>query len=1661
MPKDEILKRQSISFSTKYKQPYLDSDRFEDLHTLEATGHSYSEFGDSKTGEDIQREDKKSQNLKPVPTQSTWTVSDFAGWIGLASKQNEDTEQITFRSRKIAVSDDSYLEKLNNEGETETSSSGWFQSTVTGLLHFGSEKTGLGLLYKKNGPEIHDSSISTESADQHGSTILEKGNEEYSDSAVSKSNWFDVTLSDLFNFGYSKETEEYTNRAAEGNDEEQQTVSGQLAETSMDEGLRKQSTEFRVHEEQEDKKYIQETPNTKVRKTDSEEQIAKELTDFKDARDTFSTEPAEKPFKTHEEQDSVSHNQVEENVNIKAVTKESERKNGQSGWYESVYNSITDFIRVTSDNQPGHEIIDVKNSQETGIDQLPPSHSIAQSYDPIDMQYRREDHSENLQHRTFLSFNHLTNILSVWGVTYKGNENVQSEQEDLKSNEEEPQIKRNDEVVHVRRDSKESLLTNQGDTTLKWSGNRDVGIFQENVFLSYLIAISNEGSGEKIQDDEAKLEHITIHGPQVHIAKYGKPEGMEIQDHSNIDDVPISENQKPPSLKLGNVGDSPVHQKYNNESIYSCQFFSLTEEQQYDGRGASPDKIEGDKSPLQATEMYLPRIQKGLMTEIMEDRKGSGLIIEEKLNSKKLKDDSDYVPQLLGTSSQDEVLLDISEEYKPVRQVSKDQTLFTRFQPIEKTEVKERNRKSGDKSSQVSSFENSSNDTTDVPKNHSKNTHISGQFLSFSSSTQSIEVTTVTNSDEERFEAHPHFSFSYYKHLLGFQSFIAKDFLQRIQENISPKGAELLLRNKEVEEQEASCQKKGNEATEGEHVFNKDLLLTSAALKTNEVIDHVIKDTKRLEHVPPVSSSEYQSEHVMDYLISNQTLRGKNKKQRDREEFSNIKDNVPSLLEKQHQIPEFTFSVQTPSQNYSESVRSSNQKVNKNKGVQACFAPKRWYRSGQILAFDGSDVMEKAQGSDPLFSLQSQSEKHRNNIQRGYVIDSYKEKEFSSIKHKKDVSSNPIKNYFPTHSVDEDDLNKNKAMNSLSKDRAKEQTNRVSEVSEGKQDIKKEANKETIKKEQSRLNKQVTSPLATSKQQFQNLKDINGQARCFLSYDSVSFSTQNKDIQILHIQIGEKSNKEEHNSKTIGKHFEKTRFSDTSLTATVVDAHDLKEKNTLFHPASWPFPKKGIHSSQMSIGLSYQKEEINAFEKIISSSHLELSDCKSCSVPGKKYRRQMVSDPKKYFLTADSDGQEFGISAQHEQLDSTVNNEDQSTENTKTEFQQILMHVKPADMPSLLIVKSQKRVGEDNLMTTADYTNYLQKQHSTVESTTNKNPEWPLETLEVQSQAFYTDPCKHLSPDMPHHLESVDCHMDPNPVHNRYGSEKSHLTTGLHDETFAPGSTSLLPKDVEQLGISGKASDCKEKGKKGTASNKEIEPQIIESRSHNAGKGDAVGRIFGKTSWFLGELFQNEQNEGSQIKEGSAEIVETKVNSYINSIHNAKIMAQESQGDTNPNGHFQEKAFIAYSQTDNEEGDATVIEGTGSVIQERIASKKMITGNKLDLKEDSSFRGFQELYEKLIQESKRIRQGSKCKTNEFLLLEQEFEKLHHDITNFPCKNVFSKRKQAKQENKLEPGLKKCLKEKLNLLLELEGLVFDIQSKCEAPKAESGTRPLYW
>lgn len=302
-----------------------------------------------------QPEIQNSLPLKPIPAQSSWMVSNIAGWFTTGSKNDEENlkaiteslEENSYRGRKIVTAENE-LEEPNDKEEQEPVASGWFQGGLTDFLYFGKEKEDVGLVSEKNDSESHDvSGVDGHPDNEHETAVTELLIEEQSsESQKYQSNWFSLGLSNVLNFGHTeKETiaiEDQQSRETEdkaSKNEEIQTLNQK--ESHMDE----ESKETVKAVTDEDKIYTKEIIDSNSNMPNAGE-IPASVHTLSDTKSTSSSigsyfdiliggkkEPVE-PYDS--EQEPILERQLLKNTEAEMRNQESESNYGHSGWYENL-----------------------------------------------------------------------------------------------------------------------------------------------------------------------------------------------------------------------------------------------------------------------------------------------------------------------------------------------------------------------------------------------------------------------------------------------------------------------------------------------------------------------------------------------------------------------------------------------------------------------------------------------------------------------------------------------------------------------------------------------------------------------------------------------------------------------------------------------------------------------------------------------------------------------------------------------------------------------------------------------------------------------------------------------------------------------------------------------------------------------------------------------------------------------------------------------------------------------------------------------------------------------------------------------------------------------------------------------------------------------------
>ncbi|KAM6445764.1 melanoma inhibitory activity protein 2 isoform 3-T3 [Rhynochetos jubatus] len=344
---NELLKHARDSEQKEERVELVSENDSEESHTQEESASQKLVIKNEHSKDDT--EEPQTQNslpVEPIATQSSW----IAGWFTRGRKNDEEplkaitesVEENTYRGRKIVVTAENDLQEPDDKEDEEPPASAWFQGGLTGLLYFGEENVGVGLAPEKHDPQIHDvSGVSGHSSNEKETAVTELvTGEEKSESQESRSNWFNLGLSNVLNFGHAEKdavaTEDQPSRETEddANKNEEVQTSDQK-ESHM--GKESKDTVKAVTDEE---IYVQEIldPNSNM---PNPEEISAGVGTLDDTKGTSnSTESSfdtlagdkEKPIEPYSsEQDSVSESQLLKTTEAKKRTRESESKHSQSG----------------------------------------------------------------------------------------------------------------------------------------------------------------------------------------------------------------------------------------------------------------------------------------------------------------------------------------------------------------------------------------------------------------------------------------------------------------------------------------------------------------------------------------------------------------------------------------------------------------------------------------------------------------------------------------------------------------------------------------------------------------------------------------------------------------------------------------------------------------------------------------------------------------------------------------------------------------------------------------------------------------------------------------------------------------------------------------------------------------------------------------------------------------------------------------------------------------------------------------------------------------------------------------------------------------------------------------------------------------------------------
>ncbi|KAL9850944.1 melanoma inhibitory activity protein 2 isoform 3-T3 [Geothlypis trichas] len=337
------------------RDPIQNEERTESVSENDSEEYHIQESVNKKLVRKDDTEEPQTQNslpVEPVQTQSSW----ISGWFTTESENYEEplkaaaesSEANNYQGRKTEAAAENYsftdLHESSDKEEQEPPASGWFEGGLTSFLYFGEKNEDVDLASEKNDPQNHDvSGVPEHSSTEQETTVTEVlPEEEKSGSQESKSNWFNLGLSNVLNFGHAEEatlaTEDQRSREttdqANKNEEEQTldqkelhmcTESKEIVSAVTDEGDENIAQE--IKDSNSKKPYPGEVSACAHTLNDT-----KNTSNGKESSFDTLTSDKEKPNALYSsEEDLASESQLLRNTEAEKKNQESESRHGKSG----------------------------------------------------------------------------------------------------------------------------------------------------------------------------------------------------------------------------------------------------------------------------------------------------------------------------------------------------------------------------------------------------------------------------------------------------------------------------------------------------------------------------------------------------------------------------------------------------------------------------------------------------------------------------------------------------------------------------------------------------------------------------------------------------------------------------------------------------------------------------------------------------------------------------------------------------------------------------------------------------------------------------------------------------------------------------------------------------------------------------------------------------------------------------------------------------------------------------------------------------------------------------------------------------------------------------------------------------------------------------------
>ncbi|MGH0174961.1 UNVERIFIED_CONTAM: hypothetical protein FKN15_069372 [Acipenser sinensis] len=317
-------------YFTESESSHLES---QEPHKPEVPASEQNENVDSGKGEPGDSAEQLGQvnkDLKVAEQEgSRWLGSRVTGWLGLGSQEDDGeqkkAEQLSFKSRKIAMDFNDNAFKSDIDKETEPKETGWLSGSLSNLMNFRGQAPEV---LANNKPENADDKITAQhrkketmtNTGEAGETEIEHNSqEEKAASDGSKSNWLNIGISDVLSF---------SRNSWNGNSKPKD---GTLKE-----------------------KYDGQVEDDKI-SSDGEQELNREET---------STQIGEQRsiVPNTEKKDSTSHPDKE------TVEGETNMKGGKTGWYDNVSNNTLGFVREEMSGQREVHFLKDAESTEMALD---------------------------------------------------------------------------------------------------------------------------------------------------------------------------------------------------------------------------------------------------------------------------------------------------------------------------------------------------------------------------------------------------------------------------------------------------------------------------------------------------------------------------------------------------------------------------------------------------------------------------------------------------------------------------------------------------------------------------------------------------------------------------------------------------------------------------------------------------------------------------------------------------------------------------------------------------------------------------------------------------------------------------------------------------------------------------------------------------------------------------------------------------------------------------------------------------------------------------------------------------------------------------------------------------------------------------------------------